>query len=346
MSLDQSNKTLFVAPRMEDPPESKRHSEMSFPSTAAESHTPPTSIFDDTQYKWEVRRIPTPHSEADWDDQLYRAALSAGIELPNKMHAPDIETDVAINSSMSGVTIVSDNTNIQSSIMTRSTAPTSCSSSERRPETSNSVHSGTGAPIAQAQPFSPNSSKRNSVFRAKMRKMVGLRKKEQASDESRDSSAEVSKTTSPVYDEDPLSMGPEDAKKAPSIRSQKSNWSNVVLPRPSDDDEHDAAALKRGLDCAEMMGRQKEQLEERERFIAYRKAAVQQLAHERQKVKSERKGVHDTALAEKRLQVRIAQSQGYLKLTGNRTRKLSTTWRTSTWPKSFEWPKNINSKSK
>lgn len=279
---------------------------MSLPSITAGSHTPPTSIFDDTQYKWEVRRIPTPHSEADWDDQLYRAALNAGIELPHKMHAPDVDTETPINSSMSGVTIVSDNTNMQSSIMTRSTAPTSCSSSERRPETRNSVHSGNWAPIVQAQPFSPSSSKRNSVFRARMRKMVGLRKKEQLSDDSLDSSAEASKTTSPVYNEDPLSTGPRDAKKAPSIHSRKSNWSNAVLPRASDEAEHDAASLQRGLDCMEMMDRQKEQLEERDRFIAYRKAAVEQLARERQQAKSERKVVHDAALAEKRLQVCVA----------------------------------------
>lgn len=276
-------------------------------STTTGSHTPPVSVFDDTQYKWEVRRIPTPHSEADWDDQLHRAALSAGIELPNQMHRVEA---AAINSSMSGVTMASDNTNLQSSIMTESTAPTSCSSSERRPETRSSVHSGTPAPMVQASPFSPTSSKKNSVFRARMRKMVGFGKKEQASGGSRDLSAELRNTASPVDSEDQLPMEHEEVKIAPSIHSQKSSWLSSIIPRPSIEDELIAVALTRGVDYAEMVHRQNEQLEERERFLAYRKAAMEQLARERQSVKSAKQVVHDAAVGDRRLQVCVVRSRG------------------------------------
>lgn len=272
---------------------------MRFPSNYAGAHAPPVSFFDEIQYKWEVRRIPTPHSEADWDDQLHRAALDEGIELPNKMDEIEVE---AINSSMSGVTMVSDQTNLQSSIMTQSTAPTSCSSSERRPDTRSSVHSGTIAPVVQAQPFSRTPSKKNSVFRARMRKIVGLGKKEQTNGGSRDSLEEASNTTSPIYSEDQLPVEHGEVKSAPSIRSQKSTWSNAMIPRPSHEDRVDAVALTEGVDYTEMVDCQNKQLEERERFITYRKAAMEQLARERHNAKDEKKIVHGVAVHEKRLE--------------------------------------------
>lgn len=261
-----------------------------------------TVAFDDDRYKWEVRRIPLPGSESDLDAELQRAALLAGIELPTQ--ECDIEVE-AIDSSISGLTITSDNTNVQSSIMTESTAPTSCSSSERRPPTGSSVLSATVEAAPPAEVYSPTSSKRNSVFRARMRKMVRLGKKEQNASEPRVSSPETtSSATSPAYSG--VQLLPEEAPRVPSIRSHKSNWSITHLPTPAQEEDVDPAALERSLECREMTARQKEQLEERERFIGFRAVAMEHLARERFAAKSEKRLVHDAVLQRKREQVRAS----------------------------------------
>ncbi|ETN46623.1 uncharacterized protein HMPREF1541_00809 [Cyphellophora europaea CBS 101466] len=276
---------------MASPSRKRSHSEMGQSAGSVESRSPSNDLFDQAYYTLEVRRIPHPFTEIDWENDLQRLALNEGIRLPSKLEDTEVE---AIDSSMSGVTITSDNTNMQSSIMSQSTAPTSCSSSERRPMTQGSMVSETSAPAVQPSVLSPTSSKRNSVFRARMRKIVRLKKKEQASGSPASTSPEASDVASPVDSEVQLQKEP--VEDAPSIRSQKSEWSGAALPKPSFDAEVDAAALKQSPVCQEMVDRRKEQLEERDRFVGYRRALLDQLTHEREKAKSERKAVQDAAL--------------------------------------------------
>jgi hypothetical protein len=265
--------------------------------------TPPQSAFDDIRYRWEVRNIPLHTSESDLENELRQLALKDGIDLPTRQQEPKVENESkAIHSSMSGVTVTSDATNMQSSIATQSTAPTSCSSSERRPPTRNSTFSNKISTTEPPQTYSPNSSKRNSAFRARMRKMVRLGKKDHTSGEWRGSLSDIETVISPAYSE--VQVDADEIDRTPSVHSNHSDWSNLPAPKPAvQPEEVDAEALKRSLECEVMTSRQKEQLEERERFISYRNAAMDELRRERSEAKNERSSAHEAVLQRKRDQV-------------------------------------------
>jgi hypothetical protein len=252
------------------------------------------SLFDEEAYRVQVRRIPATLTEKEHDEELHRLASSEGIELPHSMD----ETE-AVASSTSDTTMLSESTNMQGSIMSQSTAPTSCSSSERRPETSNSRVSTSVSMELQNRPYSSDAQKkRNSVFRSRMRRIVGKKRKD-----SSDSGAATITVNAPHADTSYReSTDLENASpRSPSpVRSLKSAWSNHVAPKQSLEYDQDPIALKRSMECRELVELQKEQQAERDRFLQFRHQLLSQLRHERDYAKGERKIAHDAVMADKR----------------------------------------------
>lgn len=303
MSEESDDNATPTPAVLEDASRNQSLPEMRLESSTLPSEDPDTSLFDEEAYRVQVRQMPAALSEKDLDDKLQQEALNEGIELPQSMD--EVE---AVTSSLSETTILSDtNTNMQGSIMSQSTAPTSCASSERRPTTSNSIHS---ARVSLNTPSRPNQTdtqkKRNSVFRSRVRRIVGKKKKNSTNSREETSSAEASddrEMQSPT--DSPLQLEVDLPKSSISVRSLKSAWSNqVVQPKTSYENNLDPSALKRAMECKELQDLQRAQRAERDRFLEFRKRLVDQLNHERNDIKGRRSIAHDTVLAEKRREVR------------------------------------------
>lgn len=253
-----------------------------------------SALFDDNVYRSQVRRMESAQSEKDLEEDLHRQAQNEGIELPHS-----IDEVEAITSSMSGTTILSDHTT-----MSQSTAPTSCSSSERRPVTGSSMLSTDSQPTVQ-DPSSPRGfdKKRNSIFRSGVRRMVGLKKKSSSGNSSPKAwSPDMSTGNSPVDSE--VQLRHTVAQGSASVRSEKSAWSNGVNPpKNSYDDELDPAVLKRSIECKELLELQKVQQAERDRFVEYRKQLLEQIRSDHDAARGAKKMVHDAAVAERRKEV-------------------------------------------
>jgi hypothetical protein len=144
-----------------------------------------------------------------------------------------------------------------------------------------------------------------------MRKMVRLGKKEDGSGDGHASKPSVAMASRNGQAGDQQAV--EVTQRPQSVHSQKSQYFNAPpspersaptsAPTPTQAAEIDPEALKRTLDCTEITDRQKLQLLERERFVAYRQSAMEQLARERAEVKAKRKSEHDAVLEKKRSQV-------------------------------------------
>ena len=280
-------------------PASAQHSflHVNMPSPTIEAVDFVESPFDEQTYRIQVRCIPASQSDYEVEEELHQQALKEGIELPRSFD--EVE---AITSSMSGTTILSENTNMQGSIMSQSTAPTSCSSSERRPVTSTSPPRSDVLIDSQPKATSDAQKKRNSIFRSRVRRIVGKKKRGSIDAELGSESNNVSDIQSPTLIESrPDSASP---RSPASVRSFKSAWSNqVIVPKISYESEQDSTALKRSLENREISDLQKAQQAERNRFSDYRDQLLEQLRQERDDAKGKRKIVHDATIAEKRRMV-------------------------------------------
>jgi hypothetical protein len=261
--------------------------------------TPPPIRFDDAAYCQYVRQIPAPLTEQDWDNELQQAALKDGFELPSKLD------DVgAVDSSLSGITVHSEQTNVQSSIMSQSTAPTSCSSSERRPMTTDSAISesmpSTSHLGGQSPPTRSSSSKRSSIFRSRMRRMVGRRKRSPGQEEMHGTREDMLPVARAAVPSRPPQL--ELTQRTPSVHSGKSSWSNEVRNSLTHDREADGTANKLPP-CAKLLDLQKSQIAEKERFVEFRQTLSDQLRRERDVAKTQKRMLFDAALLEKRLKV-------------------------------------------
>jgi hypothetical protein len=299
--------------------------------------TPPPIRFDDAEYCQQVRHIPAPFTEQDWDNDLQRAALNDGFELPSR-----VDNVGVVDSSLSGVTVHSERTNLQSSIMTPSTAPTSCSSSERRPMANDSAISdsrpSTSHVGGRASPtrFAPN--KRSSIFRSRMRRIVGRRKRSSEQEETEDSPETVPSVTTSAVSTQPPQL--EIAQQTPSVRSGKSSWSQEVSNGLAHSHEVDETTDKLPP-CAKLLDLQKCQIAEKQRFVEFRQMLIDELRRERDVAKAQKKMLFDAALLEKRLKVRDGHLVLDQILTQSRIKKQWTKWRTGIWRKSCACLTNI-----
>lgn len=252
----------------------------------------PTKWIDEEIYRTTVLHLHPATTESEADESLQRDARDLGL-LPVQS-PPDLN---GITSSLSATTISSETH--QGSILSQSTAPTSCASSERRPSTSLSNKSSRiDTHIEMPTVLTEMERKRHSGLRSGLRKMTGFRKKKMNGLSTPSlisiSSQLTNGTTAAESVRSPV-------REVASMKSGKSYFSNEV---PTQNGSYsvepfiDQEALSRSMECKEMLRIRTQQLEEKRRFLDYQTNLVSQVLAKRDKLKEEKRKWYETRLAE------------------------------------------------
>lgn len=261
-----------------------------------DGHTwkPPLNLVDVDFYNAAVLQLPPSTTEDDLDDCVALEARSLGL-LPVR---PTLDVD-GITSSTSTVTIRSNSLN-QGSIQSYSTAPTSCASSDYR----KAVHP---SPTSEqtltdsdslSQP-SDNAKKPGSPFRRGFRKMTGFRKRRSAGLTSSSTLSSISSEAGTNASGD-LSIK-SDLKSPLSLKSSKSSWSQPMSGAKSSYEHQqvpDPEAMKRSMECKEMLNLQMAQLDQKARFLRYQVGLISDLREQCDRAKASRRTDWDRLIAE------------------------------------------------
>lgn len=237
---------------------------------------------DEDLYRTSILDLPSAATESEAEESLQRDAKDLGI-IPT-LSPPDID---GITSSLSATTISSE-TN-QSSIISQSTAPTSCASSERRPSTSLSNRSSRVSAIHESPTIMTEMErKRHSGIKIGLRKMTGFRKKK-LNGFSTPSLISISSqmTNGTTAEEAPRSP----TREVESIKSGSSYGSGDLPVQKSTYEQQpliDEEALVRTMECKEMMRIRAQQLEEKRRFLEYQTNLISQLMTQRDQMREEK----------------------------------------------------------
>lgn len=263
----------------------RSHSAMSATKT-------PLKWINEDVYRTTVLLMATPESEIEVDKTLETSARELGLS-----HEPNVPAVDTISSSLSATTIASDTQ--QGSIMSRSTAPTSCDSSERRPSTSMSNKSSRAETGREVPLFVPKADvKKQSGFKSGLRKMKGFRKKRLSGLNTPSTiSIQSSMTSNTMHDSQsdhlrrPASIkSGRDSYAHPDMSAQKPSLDQLALVNEE--------ALQRSLECEQIVLMRTRQLEEKRRFLEYQTKLVQNILEEREKRKADLRRKHEDRLHE------------------------------------------------
>ena len=276
--------------------------------------------FDEACYRTHVLHLPPHTTEDDLDEQLQREAQSLGLSLA----VQQLEMEIMV-SSLSATTLETES-NKQSSILSQSTAPTSCSSSEHRPTTRSSVIS-KGTPPAPSLPstMSDIDKRRSSSFRNGIRKMAGFKKRRSMVASSSAPSGLVGDIRR-IDENDNVSVT-SDMKSPASVKSvgSKSSWSMPPsIAKTSFEPTTriaDPDALSRSNDCKEMLQVRQLQLDEKHRFLGFQKTLIDELRAQCDRLKASMSEKHQNAVHEQQAKVSMLHSIHCPILTERRTTK-------------------------
>lgn len=253
--------------------------------------SPPSRWIDEEIYRTRVLSLRPAHTESEADETLDRDARDLGL-LP-------LATSAAvgiITASLSATTLDSDNH--QGSILSQSTAPTSCASSERRPSTSLSRRSSRfngniEIPIMTTE----LERKRHSGFKSGLRKMTGFRRK-RLSGSSTPSIVSIKGQTSGTTLNEVTRSSPKGSLPMNFGDSFSShdipNLEGHFRPEPLVDNE----SLQRSLQCEQLLRLRTQQLEEKRRFLEYQTGLIRKLFDERDRQRTMKMEAHSKRVME------------------------------------------------
>lgn len=253
----------------------------------------PPNLVDVEFYNSTVLQLPPGTTEDDLDDRVALEAQSLGL-LP--VRTPS-DAD-GITSSPSTVTIRSNSIN-QGSIQSYSTAPTSCASSDYHHAIQSSPILEQAPTNSETPPTPSNIAKKpGSPFRRGFRKMTGFRK--------RRSAALTSSTLSSISSDASTNASGDlsiksDLKSPVSLKSSKSSWSQPMSAAKSSYEHQrlvDPEAIKRSLECKEMLDLQMTQLDEKGRFLRYQASLISEIRAQCNEIKARKRTDWDRVIAE------------------------------------------------
>ena len=241
---------------------------------------------DEKTYRTVVLRSPPGATEDELDHVLELEAGVLGLQCPPLPVDP-------LPSSISASTIASDYPK-PSSAISQSTAPTSCSSSDRR-------HTYSPSPTNSLQRFASRSmtpslfsytEKKASAFRNGFRRMEMFRKRMSGISSvafTPRSTDQVLKDTAGVEQESIK----ETLESPASTNSSKISWPTPPSPplaktTTRDDGEEDKDAIRRTMDCVEFQVLQARQRDERDRFFEYQRKCLADLRLEHERLKKQK----------------------------------------------------------
>lgn len=292
------------------------------------SWTHSAQLIDEDSYNASVLRLTSTTSEDDLDDRIALEAQSLAL-LPVHV-TPNIDS---LTSSLSAITVTSGSIQ-HGSVQSQSTAPTSCASSEHRPAP-DSAYVSEGSLTHSESPSSrfQTDKKKNSPLKRGFRKMAGLRKR-------RAGSVAVTSPTLSSISSDPDTNSEEPAVKMRSplsIKSGKSSWSQPLSAPESSYESStpvDEEAVKRSMECKDLLTLRLSQLEEKARFLEFTTSLISQLAARKEQKKSEKRIEHDKIIAEQIQKVRrFLQDWAKARLTKYRMTELSRLLKHTSWKK-------------
>lgn len=255
-----------------------------------QSWVAPPRLIDEKEYNETVLQLTPKSSEDDIDDRLTLEAQTLGL-LPGQINA----SLGPLTSSVSTLTIASDSVK-HSCHQSQSLAPTSCASSEDCPvirASGVSQRSPTDSDLSSWH-VSEGEVKRNSPLRRGFRKMAGFRRKKSADPAASLTLSSInSELCADTNNSETLS---ENIRSHSSVKSSKSSWSQPMStstssyehPLPISDE-----ALKRSMECKELLDLQMAQLEQKDRFLQFQASLISHLRSERERIKSQRKIEHE-----------------------------------------------------
>lgn len=254
----------------------------------------PTKWIDEDSYQRNVLSIWPPTTEEEADEALHCDAHDLGIVLPVQKQS-DIGT---ITSSFSLATISSDNPT--ESLLSNSTAPTSCGSSVRRPSTSLSQKSSKAVPqFDMPVILTEMERKRQSGFKSGLRKMAGFRKRKILNSTASITSMRSHMTNTTTNDS--ISISPQDDQTKieektpiqPQAQSRLSISSHVM-------DE----SLQKSSESESLAAIRSQQLEEKTRFLDFQAQLIQKLIDECNELKAQRRVEYQEQFATQEAEVR------------------------------------------
>lgn len=276
---------------------------------------PRTKWIDEDVYRRAVLAI-WPTTEEQAEEVLHRDAHDLGIILPVQ-ETSDIDT---ITSSFSLATISSDNA--PESLMSNSTAPTSCDSSLRRPSTSLSQKSSKAAPqLEMPSILTAMERKRQSGFKMGLRKMGFGKKKTMHSNTPSITSMRSHMTNTTTNDS--IATAPlDDVVKT----DDKLSSSTSKVTRPSTSTCPNSESLAERSECESLLAIRAQQLEEKTRFLKFQTQLLQKLIDERNDLKAKKRADHEHQLAAEEVKVcRLISS--HFTTDKYRTRRQSKNWK-------------------
>jgi len=254
----------------------------------------PSKHLDEEVYHTTVLGLPAHVTEDEIDETLAQEAQDLGL-MPAQCPV-DID---GIASSFSATTIASD-ANHHSSIISQSTAPTSCSSSEHRPTTQSSFQSDKSPPQSAAPSVLSDLDKtRDSGFRKGFRRMAGFRRR-RSSITASSTFTGINREMADTANSDRMSIK-SDLKGPASIKSSKSSQSSPPVATKSNYEQPtsvDNEAFKRSMDCKDMLDLHARQVEEKNRFLEYQRAVLTHLRAQHQSAKMQKIAAQQQIVAE------------------------------------------------
>lgn len=252
---------------------------------------PPSKWIDEDLYQTTILQLYPATTETEVDERLQRDALDLGL-------SPVCTSPMthATASSPSATTI--DLELRQGSIMSQSTAPTSCNSSERRPSTSlsnksSNMISGLELPtsVVKTEP------KRHSGLRSSFLKMTAFRKKKTPGS-STPSVASIRSTTTKMTANGLVRSPPKGPLSIQSVDSYSSRGSPVMKETFEPDNLVDEGAPRRTMECEQMMRLRTQQLDEKRRFLEYQNKLISELLAKRDEAKAKKREAYKRRIAE------------------------------------------------
>lgn len=244
----------------------------------------PNIALDEETYRTKVLQLPNNETEEQIDERIYNEAQTLG--LSHLLSEPDnMSTSISLN------TIASE-ANPKSSLLSQSTAPTSCASSEHRPTTHSSVMSDQSESEAQ---LPSREKRRSSGFRRGFKKMTGFKKRRSLATSPTLTSITSDSADTNQSDHNSVKSG---LKSPGSIKSSKSSWSSPIVIPKTTFDPVDQDAMKRSMECKEMLDLQTAQEQQRSQFLDLQQSLVQQIQKQRDSIKQDRLKVHQNTIDE------------------------------------------------
>ena len=276
-------------------------------------------MFDDDFYQSHVLKLPPDLTETQLDEQLAHEACALGVSLPAAT-----DTVGGVTQSFSMTTIDSDANN-KTSIVSNSTAPTSCSSSDHPPLPRTSLASEISPPPSVSPSvLSDMGRKRENGFRKGIRRMAVFRKRKTLP-VSPSTLASIESNTVTTEASDRTSRRP-GTKSSASVGSNKGSVSLPTStieqtpegPTPPDTD-HDHLTT----DSKDLEALRAHHLEEQARFLEYQRSILSQIQAQHREAKRLRREKHrksvDMAIEKVSLSHAIIHHLYLKKLTQTRT---------------------------